>query len=353
MNHTQSKILECTLRDGSYVNGFRFSKDDTATLLRALEQVGFSMIELGHGMGLGASELGGKLAALETDETYLQTACETVQSAMWGMFCIPGIATLDHVDMAAEHRMKFIRIGVNIEEHEKLKPFIERAKQHGFYVCANLMKSYTVSPARFAEYAVEIEKYGIDLLYIVDSAGGMLPDELRQYIQATKDACPTMHLGFHGHNNLGLGVANSLMAYEHGVEVIDTTLQGFGRSSGNAPTEQLLGVLLRRGVDMDIDPIAVMDIGEQYIQPLIERKGLSSLDTISGLALFHSSYMPVIQQYASQYQVDPRKLIVAVCQQSLSEAPDALVEDQAKKLADAGEGNDWKASYKNYIGGEQ
>lgn len=346
------KILECTLRDGAYAINFQFTREDTKVLLRALEDVGFDMLELGHGLGLGASEAGKGVAA-EADEVYLQTAAETCREALWGMFCIPGIASLDHVDMAADHGMRFIRIGTHADQYEKGRPFIERAKKHGMFVCANFMKSYVEEPATFARYAVEAESFGADLVYIVDSAGGMFPADISRYVEAVRDRTDDLQLGFHGHHNLGMGVANSLRAAELGVAIIDTSLQGLGRGAGNTPTEQLLCALMRHGVDLDIDPIAVLDIGERYVLPLFQAHGPSSVDVISGLALFHSSYMKTIEEYATRYRVDPRRLIVAVTEKDRANAPTDLVEETARRLAEQGQRGSWKPIYAQYYGREQ
>jgi 4-hydroxy-2-oxovalerate aldolase len=269
------------------------------------------------------------------------------------MFCIPGIAELTHIDMAADYGMKFIRIGTNIESYQQSQAFIEKAKKYGMFVCSNFMKSYVSAPKDFAKYALETHNYGSDLVYIVDSAGGMFPEDLEKYVIAVREKSDTLRLGFHGHHNLGMGVANALKAVELGIEIIDTSLQGFGRSAGNTPTEQLICALMRQGIDINIDPLTVMDIGEKYIQPLITAKGLSSLDVVAGLALFHSSYMPIIKKYATQYRVEPRRLIIAVCQHDKVNAPEELVEKEAKYLQQLGITGNWKALYQQYYGNEQ
>lgn len=346
------RILECTLRDGSYAINFQFTKEDTRNIVRALDEVGFELIEIGHGMGLGASEKNKGIAA-ESDETYIKVTAETVKNAQWGMFCIPGIAQLHHIDMAADYGMKFIRIGTNVEDFKDSQLYIERAKKHGMFVCSNFMKSYVSDPRDFAKYSLEVEKYGSDLVYIVDSAGGMFPEDIEKYVNEIRTISPTLRMGFHGHNNLGMGVANSLRAIELGVEIIDSSLQGFGRSAGNTPTEQLLCALLRKDMSINVDPIYVMDIAERYIQPLIQAKGISSVDIVSGFSLFHSSYMPTIEKYATQYRVDPRRLIVSVCSLDKANASHELVEQQAKILAESGVHGNWKPLFKVYYGGEQ
>jgi len=333
LGFNKSSILECTLRDGSYAIDFQFTKQDTQAIAGALENLGFNFIEVGHGLGLGASEHP-QWAAAETDEAYLEATADTVKKASWGMFCIPGIAKLHHLDMAANYGMKFVRIGTNVDACRDSKLFIERAKKHGMFVCSNFMKSYVSEPTEFAKYALEAERYGSDLVYIVDSAGGMFPEEIENYVYAIRERSQTLRLGFHGHNNLGMGVANSLKALELGVEIIDTSLQGFGRSAGNTPTEQLVCALLRKDAAFDFDIVAITDVAEQYIRPLLREKGLAPIDIISGLSLFHSSYLPIIEEYAAEYNVDVRRLIMAVCAHDKVNAPLKLVVEQASRLAE-------------------
>ncbi|MBF0212449.1 MAG: 4-hydroxy-2-oxovalerate aldolase [Magnetococcales bacterium] len=346
------KILECTLRDGSYVINFRFTARQTRTIAQALDQAGFPFIEVGHGVGLGASEAGKGLAAAR-DEEYMAAAAEAVTRQRWGMFCIPGIATLDHLDLAADYRMPFVRVGTNINEVESSRPFIEKAKKQGMYVCANFMKSYARSPEEFVASARRSRSFGADLIYLVDSAGGMMPHELRQYILAVREQLPDLPLGFHGHDNLGMGVANTLTAIGLGVELVDSSLQGFGRGGGNACTEQLLCAMLRSGFPVDQDPLMVMEIGRQTIQPLIESRGIHSLNVVSGLALFHSSYMPIIEEYAMRFGVDPHRLILAVSAVDKTEAPRALVEQEARRLAAEPGLSEWLTFGHYYHGREQ
>ena len=145
-------ILETTLRDGSYVLNFQFTASDTAILCGELERAGFSLIEVGHGIGLGASDAGLGTAA-ETDEAYLRAAAESIKRPRWGTFCIPGIAKVEDVEMAAQFGMRFIRIGTNVTDVEQSEPFIACAKRHGMFVCANFMKSYATAPKEFAAKA--------------------------------------------------------------------------------------------------------------------------------------------------------------------------------------------------------
>ncbi len=326
-------ILECTLRDGSYVIDFQFTVADTESLGRALDQAGFPYIEVGHGIGLGASEQGRSVAAA-SDVEYMMAAARAISRGKWGMFCIPGIAHLDHVRLAADHGMDFIRIGTNVTEVDSSAAFIALARERGIEVFANFMKSYALSPEEFGRLAARSAGFGAEMVYLVDSAGGMLPGEVRAYLQATRAEAPGVALGFHGHNNLGLAVANSLICAEESVAMVDTSLQGFGRSAGNTPTEQFLSALVRSGREPGIDPIEAMHLGETLVRPLIERRGLSSLDIAAGQAQFHSSYMPAVLNAAKRHRIDPRALIIELCRHDKINAPDDLLERIATDLDD-------------------
>jgi 4-hydroxy-2-oxovalerate aldolase len=313
MKKNNPVVLECTLRDGSYVIDFQFTKEDTEIISCELANANFKYIEVGHGVGLGASKNGFNIAAA-TDEDYCKAVSGKLgDSSKWGMFCIPGIASIDDLKMAIDNNINFIRIGTDVNKIKESKDFIKLAKDNGVEVFANFMKSYILNPIDFAKLVDQSADYGSDCIYIVDSAGGMLPSQVRSFIRATFERNSDHILGFHGHNNLGLGMANALVSIEEGVKFIDSTLQGFGRSAGNVSTEHLVCMLETLNMNSNIDPIKVMDLGENLIRPLISQLGFSSLDITAGWAQFHSSFMPLVLKYARKERIDPRLLIKELC----------------------------------------
>lgn len=162
------KILDTTLRDGSYTINFSFTSADTSLVCKNLEDVGIDHIEIGHGLGFNASNLGyGK--ATETDEEYMIAAENVLKKAKYGMFCIPGIARLEDLETAKKHNMGFVRIGTDVTRITESEKFIKKAKKCGLFVAANYMKSYALEPEKFADKVKQSEKYGADMIYIVDS----------------------------------------------------------------------------------------------------------------------------------------------------------------------------------------
>lgn len=345
------QLLECTLRDGSYAIDFQFTASDTRLIAKGLEDAGFRLIEVGHGVGLRASVSGyGEAAA--TDEEYLEAAASVLTTARFGMFCIPGIARLEDVDLCATYGAKFIRIGTNVTQVPESQAFIERAKRHGMYVSANFMKSYVLPPKEFAAVAKLSREYGSDVVSLVDSAGGMLPDQLEAYVRAVRDVTDVA-IGFHGHDNLGLAVANTLHLVRAGIDVADVTLQGIGRGAGNACTEMVVMLLRKAGIDLGIDTFKLMDLSTDLVRPLLTKVGRDALDLVSGYAMFHSSYMGTIRKWADRYQADPRRLIVRVCEHDMVNAPDDLVERCAKELAGTGQPASARFRLHEYHGREQ
>ncbi|MEM2991132.1 MAG: 4-hydroxy-2-oxovalerate aldolase [Halobacteria archaeon] len=324
-------ILDTTLRDGSYAIDFQFTAKDTAIIASALESAGLDMIEVGHGVGLNASNAGKGVAAA-TDEEYMKAASSVLKRAKWGMFFIPGIGRKEDLELAMDHGMGFVRIGTNITEIEEAEEYIQYAKRLGMFVSSNLMKSYALPPDEFAKRAKLAEEYGADIVYLVDSAGSMFPDDVEKYLSAAK-AYINIPIGIHCHENLSLGIANTLKAIECGADMVDSSLQGMGRDAGNPSTEVLVTVLKKKGIDLKIDTNRLMDIGEGMIKPLIHRQGFDPISITSGYAGFHSSYLNTILKCADRYQVDARELIVEVCKQDRVNAPPTLVEEIAKRLS--------------------
>ena len=178
----------------------------------------------------------------------------------------------------------------------------------------------------------QVHKWGADIACLVDSAGSMDPDSVAAYLRAAK-AESASPLGYHGHDNLSLAMANTLRAIEEGAVLVDSSLQGMGRSAGNTVTEVLVAILQRRGALSHIDLKAAMDVGQGLIQPLLGKRGVDPMAVTGGLAKFHSSFTGKVQRYARKHDIDVRDLIVRLCQEDQVSAPDELLERLSHELA--------------------
>ncbi|MGA8274461.1 MAG: hypothetical protein WB919_23085 [Candidatus Sulfotelmatobacter sp.] len=305
------EILECTLRDGSYAVDFKFTKNDTALLAGVLGRLGFRLIEVGHGLGLGAAKAG-KGAMPSADEALIEAAKRAAPNALIGCFFIPGIGTADQLKSARSAGLDFVRIGCNAREIKDAFPYLTLAKELGLKVCLNFMKTYGISADEFGEKARVGQTAGAEIIYCVDSAGSMLPEDVRKYLNAVRERCQC-ELGFHGHSNLQFAVANSVEAVRCGANFIDTTLYGLGRSAGNVPTEVAVAVFDNLGIQTGVDLFDVMDAAEEFIGPLMSQMQLYDMMSVAmGSSQFHSSFLPKVAAAAHKHGVDLRRLVVAM-----------------------------------------
>jgi 4-hydroxy-2-oxovalerate aldolase len=305
------EILECTLRDGSYAVDFKFTENDTAVLAGVLGRLGFRWIEVGHGLGLGAAEAG-KGTMPCPDERLIEAAKRAAPDANIGCFFIPGIGSAEHLKSARGAGLDFVRVGYNAPEIEDAFPYVTLAKELGLKVCLNFMKTYGVSAELFGEKARAAAAAGAGIIYCVDSAGSMFPEDVRRYLTAARELC-NVTLGFHGHSNLQFAVANSVEAVRCGARFIDTTLYGLGRSAGNVPTEVAVAVFGNLGIETGIDLFDVMDAAEEFMGPLMSQMQLYDMMSVAmGCSQFHSSFLPKVAAAARQHGVSARRLVVAM-----------------------------------------
>lgn len=303
------KLLDTTIRDGSYAIDFKFTCDDVIDIAKKSEKLGFEFIEIGHGQGLNASSPEHGIS-LHTDVEYMRAAKSNVMNAKLGIFCIPGIARIEDLHIAKEHGMSFVRVGVNVDQPERAKEYVLEGKKLGLTVMVNFMKSYIATPEQFAQSCYEVEQYGADYVYIVDSAGCMLPEELGRYYDAVREKSQ-ISMGFHGHNNMGLAVANSIYCAEKGFSLIDCSFQGLGRSSGNASTEMLVMAMMKKGLLQDVDIPRFLEYGYSALRNISPKTLEHPLDLICGYAGFHSGYLKDIYKCCIEKGVDPLRLILA------------------------------------------
>ena len=325
-------ILDCTVRDGSYVIDFQYEKKIMAYLVKGLAEAGIPKIEVGHGVGFDAHRSQYN-PAKHTEEEYITTANLFKGKSKIGHFFIPNIGKLENIPKSIEWGLDFIRIGTNIHEIEQAKEAVKIAKDCGLEVSINLMKSYALDPENFREKALIADSFEPDVICIVDSAGGMFQEDIRTYIRTVRDDL-TAVLGFHGHNNLMLAIANTLTAIEEGVKVIDSSLLGMGRGGGNAQTEVLATIFNKKGYNLDLDIYKLMDLGEEYVKPMIPRlQGILPLDVTAGYAQFHSSFLNKFIPIAEKYKIDLRDLIIKVSEIDKVRPSDDLISQVAEQIS--------------------
>ena len=325
------QILECTLRDGSYAVDFAFTSGFTEKVVRELDRLGFPLIEVGHGVGIGAHDQG--LTAGADDLAYARAAAAAEPNGRWGMFAIPGLAGVNEVESVIGEGAGFIRIGLDPDRFTEGLNFIESVNWGSCLVFVNFMKSHALDPDEIGRRVRILELAGVNGAYLVDSSGGMISTEIRDRARAMRESA-TFSLGFHGHDNLGLATAHSLTVADAGFDIIDSTLQGMGRSAGNTSSERFIGLMTRLNWQHDYDLISVVKAGQELIRPELPQAGYSGLDTLSGVYFFHTSFLPQLVAVAERHGVDPHVLMQGHYELRRT-SPSMSLEEAAEVLADS------------------
>ncbi len=312
-------IVETTLRDGTYEVDFQFTPEDTAFFASRLDRAGLEYIEVCHGVGFGTdmwTHPPKLVRAAASDLAHLEAAASVLERAKLGVIMVVGegftapsaLATLKRLGV---HFVRLAYLPDNINDPYALA-YIDEAKKQGLLVSINLMQTYALSPKQVAEVAKCTAQRGADWFYFVDSAGAMTTAEITGYTRALVEASP-MRVGLHAHNNTAMAMASCLAAVDAGATLLDSTLQGIGRATGNPSTEQLLLALQRRGHETHIDRDAVLTLGE-LARPLFAERGTDPTHFISGSARLHSRYLGPLAREAAARKVAAREFIYQVGQ---------------------------------------
>ncbi|WP_163351367.1 hypothetical protein [Desulfovibrio sp. JC010] len=332
LNLRDVEILECTLRDGSYAIDFNFTSFDTSLLTKKISNLGFNWIEIGHGLGLGASQSGKGI--MPHDDFSLLKAAKSSTEANIGMFYIPALSSHESLKEAVDLGLDFVRIGANATEADEVLPDIAYAKKLGLTVGMNFMKSYSVTAAEYGVMAKNAVDAGADIIYLVDSVGGMTPAEVELYYNETKRRC-NCELGFHGHDNLKMAVANTLKAYECGARFLDATIMGIGRGAGNAASEALACLLEEDGVDTGIDVVELLNVADTYVAPLLKNLPMYNTKEVAmGYGKMHSSHMPMIMGASRKYNADEKQLIIKMGKIDPVDIDATRLDEEAARLKD-------------------
>ncbi len=329
------KLMDCTLRDGGNVVGRGFNARMTVMMIEGLIKSNIKVIEMGNCTGIGSYESAGSIAPC-TDIEYLELVQPYVDKAEIGMFMGWKNGTEENVALAKKYNLSFLRVGANAGDGAMAVDAVKRVKAAGLTCRYSLMKAYVLTPEELADEAAMLEKCGLDEITIMDSAGTMTPDDVTAYVKAMV-AKVSIPVAFHGHNNLGLSVANALAAQEAGAVVFDCGLLGMARSAGNCATELAAAAFQRKGMLEDVDLMALLDFEEKELIPAMEEYdyhvAVKPFDLILGLAGAHSSFTKAFNEVAAQYNVNRYELILAVSKINRKNPDRTLMEQAAKELA--------------------
>jgi 4-hydroxy 2-oxovalerate aldolase len=329
-------LVDTSLRDGMSSVSHKFTPGQVAEISKGLDQAGISTIEVAHGIGLGASSIQYGFAAA-TDPEYVRAAVEATSQADIAVLYVPGIATLAELQGAIEAGATTARVAVHCTEADCAEQPIAWAREQGMRVMSFLMMSHKLDPDALAEQAVKLDSYGAHVIYVVDSAGALVPKDAGARVAALRNAVEA-DVGFHAHNNLGVGIANALTAADEGATYIDGSLRGLGASAGNAQTEVLAAAFERAGYDTGVDLFPLIDTAERIVAPLMtEPQIIDETALVLGYAGVYSTFFHPTKRAAEKYGVKVRDILLELGRRGVIGGQEDMIIDVAAELAGRGE----------------
>lgn len=325
-------INDCTLRDGMHALGHQYSVDQMVAVAKKLDEAKVDIVEVSHGDGLNGNSFNYGFSA-HTETEYLLAVREVLKHSKLAALLLPGIGTIEDMKHAVECGIDTIRIATHCTEADISKQHIQAGRELGLDVVGFLMMAHMIPTSQLVEQAKLMESYGAHCVYVTDSAGALLMDETREKVSALRDALDCQ-VGFHNHNNLGLGVANSIVAVEAGADRIDGSVAGMGAGAGNCALEVFIAVCDRMGIRTDIDLYPLMDCADQIIRPLMTRPVQTDGNALMlGYAGVYSSFLIHTERAAEKFGVDSRDVLVELGKRRMIGGQEDMIVDVALDLA--------------------
>lgn len=325
--------MDTTLRDGSHAMGHRFSENQVRSIVRELDGAGIPVIEVSHGDGLGGSSFNYGFSAVDEFEL-ISAAVDEAQRAQIACLLLPGIGTREHIERAAHTGAGMIRIATHCTEADIAIQHFGLTRNLGLDAIGFLMMSHMLDPVGLAEQARIMVDAGATAVYIVDSAGALILSEVSERVSSLVSTIGSeAGVGFHGHQNLTLAIANSILAIEAGATFIDGTTRGLGAGSGNAQTEVLVAVLDRLNIESGVDLEAILRASET-VSALCgpQEPRLDSASLMLGYAGAYSSFLLHSQRAAERYGVNAREILLEVGRRRYVGGQEDMIIDVALEL---------------------
>ena len=327
-------VHDMTLRDGMHPKRHQMTLEQMKNVAVGLDEAGVPLIEVTHGDGLGGSSVNYGFPA-HSDEEYLSTVIPLMKNAKVSALLLPGIGTVDHLRMAKDLGVHTIRVATHCTEADVSEQHISMARQWDMDTVGFLMMAHMNTPEGLITQAKLMESYGANCIYVTDSAGYMLPDDVKVRLAAVRAALkPETELGFHGHHNLAMGIANSLAAVEAGANRIDAAAAGLGAGAGNTPMEVFIAVCDRMGIETGVDVFKIQDVAEDIVVPMMDHIIRVDRDSLTlGYAGVYSSFLLFAKRAEKKYGSPARELLVELGRRGMVGGQEDMIEDTAITMA--------------------
>lgn len=332
-------FVDVTLRDGNHSLRQQFTPEIVAKVAAALDAAGVDIIEVGHGDGVGGSSIHvGRTAA--PYQQLLSAVVSSVKKAKVAIMLLPGFGTKDDLQQSFDLGATVARVASHATEADVTEQHMQLARKLGMFAVGYLVSFGMASPKRIVEEAKKMESYGAQYVNLAESQGYLVPSQVKEYVNALREAL-TIPVGFHGHNNLGLAIGNSMAAVDAGATYVDGSLKSLGGGAGNTQSETLIAALKRGGFETNVDLFGILDAASVLEDEIKSHPNLASIPKpvvdndaiLMGYACVYGGYIMPIKRAAQEYGCDPRQLVLRLGERKVVATQEDVVIEEARRLA--------------------
>ncbi len=329
------RITDSTLRDGSHAMAHRFTEGQVRSIVHALDAAGVQVIEVTHGDGLGGSSFNYGFSLVD-DIKLVAAAVDEATQAKIAVLMLPGLGIVDDLRRAHAAGASVARVATHCTEADVSRQHFAAARDLGMETVGFLMLSHRVGPEKLAQQARIMADAGAQCVYVVDSAGALVLGDAQARVQAVLDEIGAeAQVGFHGHQNLSMGVANSVLAYQAGARQIDGALLALGAGAGNSPTEVLAATFDRLGIPTGIDVQAALAAAEEVVRPIVPRiPQMDRSSIVQGYAGVYSSFLLHAERAGERYGVPAHEILQRIGEAGYVGGQEDMIIDIALQLAE-------------------
>ncbi|WP_296058972.1 4-hydroxy-2-oxovalerate aldolase [uncultured Amphritea sp.] len=337
MSHLKGRkviLHDMCLRDGMHAKREQISVEQMVKVATALDDAGMPYIQVTHGAGLGGNSLQHGFA-LASNEAYIEAVASRMKQAVVSVLLLPGLGTMKELKSAYVSGARSVHVATHCTEADTSPQHIAYARELGMDTTGFLMMSHLSDATSLAQEAKKMESYGANTVYITDSAGFMLPEDVTQRVTALRDVLkPETEIGFHGHHNMGLGISNSIAAVAAGASRIDGSVAGLGAGAGNTPLEVFIAVCERMGIETGVDLFKTMDIADEIIFPMMDHIVRVDKDSLTlGYAGVYSTFLLHAKRAAERFGVPARDILVELGRKKMIGGQEDMIQDTAMTMA--------------------
>ncbi|MFD9697653.1 4-hydroxy-2-oxovalerate aldolase [Lentzea sp. NPDC059081] len=330
----QLRLTDTSLRDGSHHKRHQFTSDDVRSIVAALDGAGVPVIEVTHGDGLGGSSFNYGFSHTPEQEL-IKVAVETASQAKIAVLMLPGVGVKDDILVSQDNGASIVRIATHCTEADVSVQHFQLARERGLETVGFLMMAHSQPPEVLAKQARIMADAGCQCVYVVDSAGALVLEQVSERVEAlVAELGDDAQVGFHGHENLGLSVANSVAAARAGAKQIDGSVRGFGAGAGNTPLEAFVGVCDKLGFETGVDFFKIVDAAEDVVRPVMPDECLlDRMALMMGYAGVYSSFLKHAYTQAKRYGVSGAEILVRAGERKLVGGQEDQLIDIALELS--------------------